>query len=160
MAHTKTRPGPMPKHPTKIAERMSLVPGGRVEPPKPERQWLKVTRVAYEEFWESDVAAAVTVVDLSTLRRLFNLRDDHERLVRSARKTPLVTGSQGQLVENPLAKRADRIMSEITRLEGQFGMTPVSRLRLQSNVLDVSRSVAGLSADFSADDLQIIDMGG
>lgn len=156
--------GPMPKHPSKRQRRnspqMSVVSGGKMEKPGYQRQWFKVTREGWDAFWESDVAAAVGPEDLGALRRLFNLRDDHERLSRSARKQPFITGSQGQLVENPAAKRADRIMGEITRLEDKFGLNPAARMRLAVSTADVQRTVSDLTIGMQRDDdpLQIIDV--
>lgn len=138
----------MPKHPDTRQRRnasggdLVLVQGGKLEPPKLDRRWLKVTKEAHDAFWSSDVALAVRPEDLSTLRRLFNLKDDHERMSRAARREPLVAGSQGQLVENPMAKRADRLLGEIRQLEERFGMTPTSRMRLAVSTADAQSAVS------------------
>ena len=152
------RMGPMPKNHAKRAghsptTQLTVVAGGGFEWPKPERQWFKITRDSYEAFQSTDVASVVRVEDLPMVRRLFNLRDDHERLSRSARKTPLIPGSQGQLVENPLAKRADRIMGEITRLEDKLGLNPLARMRLAVSTIDLANELAA-----GDDELQVIDV--
>ena len=140
------RMGPMPKHPAKRVghspetTQLAVVRGDSFEWPKPQKQWLKVTRDDYAAYQNSPVAAIVGVEDLPIIRRPFSLRDDHERCARAARKDPLVTGSQGQKVENPLAKRADRIMGEITRLEDKLGMNPVARMRLAISTADAQQS--------------------
>ncbi len=147
------RMGPMPKHPAKRvghspdSTQMAVVQGEGFVWPKHQRQWLKLTRDDYTAFQTTAVAQLVGVEDLPLVRRLFNLRDDHERLTRAARKEPLVAGSQGQLVENPVAKRADRIMGEITRLEDKLGLNPVARMRLAVSTADAQKSAADMARE-------------
>lgn len=147
------RMGPMPKHPAKRVghspetTQLAVVRGDGFDWPAPQRQWLKITRDEYTQFQESPVASLVGVEDLPVIRRLFCLRDDHERLSRAARKTPAVMGSTGQMVENYMAKRADRIMGEITRLEDKFGMNPVARMRLAISSADAQKSAEEMARD-------------
>ena len=156
--------GPMPKHPSKRQRKnkppaLSVVATVGLTKPKYERQWVAVTRLAWDAFWDADVSQIVAAEDVFTLRRLFNLRDDHERLTRAARKTPLLQGSQGQMVENPAAKRADRLMGHISQLEDKFGLSPGARLRLLLSSADVQRTVSDLEKGMQGDDdLQIIDV--
>lgn len=154
------RMGPMPKHPSKRVghspetTQLSVVRGDGVEWPKPQRHWLKVTKDDYAAFQGAPVAQVIGVEDLPVVRRLFNLRDDHERCSRAARKNPMVKGSQGQDVENPLAKRADRIMGEITRLEDKLGLNPVSRMRLAISTADARRSADEIAREAYAIELE------
>jgi len=147
------RMGPMPKHPAKRVghspetTQISVVRDEVFEWPKPQRQWLKQTRDDYAAFQGTAVAQLVGIEDLPLVRRLFNLRVDHERLSRAARKNPMIAGSQGQLVENPAAKRADRIMGEVTRLEDKLGLNPVARMRLALSTADAQKSAADMARE-------------
>lgn len=160
------RHGPQPKHPGRKvgkwqAQGLSVVPGGRREVPAAPKGWYKATRESWDSFWSSDLGAAVSATDVPALERLWHLRDQWERARRIVTREPLVMGSQGQPVENPLSKRMDRIAGEIRQLEDRFGLTPSSRARLNVSFGDAVRSVDDISRRFSADDdddaLQVID---
>lgn len=103
---------------------------------------LKRTRVAWERFWESDVAQAIQAEsDMPMVERLFRLRDDRERAHRAYRADPLIQGSQGQSVLNPMAQVVKNCDSEIRALEDRLGLNPQARLRLGIVLDDVRRRV-------------------
>jgi P27 family predicted phage terminase small subunit len=162
--------GPQSKNPANRQRRnapsqLRVVSGGRLpEPvmPRPDShsQMLKQTQDSWSEFWASDVGAALVSTDVPSVVRLFRLRDQWERCARAVHVDPLTLGSQGQMVENPLAKRMDRIGGEIRQLEDRFGLNPAARAKLNVSFGDAVRSVDDLSRRFQADDddrLQIID---
>ncbi len=161
------RRGPQPKHPDSRQRRnrehtgLTVVDGsGLAEPPEPPAGWFKVTRESWDRFWRSDLARTVEPTDVPALERLWHLRDQWERARRIVTKEPLVTGSQGQPVENPLSKRMDRIASEIRQLEDRFGLSPSGRARLNVSFGDAVRSIDDISRRFAADDddsFQVID---
>lgn len=103
---------------------------------------LKRTRVAWERFWESDVAQAIQAEsDMPMVERLFRLRDDRERAHRAYRADPLIQGSQGQSVLNPMAQVVKNCDSEIRALEDRLGLNPQARLRLGIVLDDVRQRV-------------------
>ena len=142
---------------------MRLVDGNPLlaDPPAPPPRLLQETRRLWDEFWGSSVAAAVDVSDVPAIRRLFMLRDQWERMRRAVDKTPLVSGSQGQPVENPLAKRMDRIATQIVQLEDRFGLSPVARAKLGVETVAARRGLEELIAgwdDDPDDDPRVVDV--
>lgn len=55
---------------------------------------------------------------------------ERERFAELVAATPLVTGSTGQLVSNPLVNQITLLTREIVHYEEHFGMTPLARMRL------------------------------
>lgn len=98
-------------------------------PPEP-MDWLPRQLADWDTFWTTDVAGAVAESDLPALYRLFDLRDEIERLMNAAREQPMTTGSTGQLVVNPAYKQADTFRSEVRQLEDRFGLNPSARAKL------------------------------
>lgn len=102
-----------------------------VDSPAPPAGLLKKTRAAWVDFWASDVAQAIEAAsDMPMLERLFRLRDDRERAHRAYRADPLIQGSQGQSVLNPMAQVVKTCDAEIRALEDRLGLSPQARLRL------------------------------
>lgn len=127
---------------TQDAEVVELAPAPSV--PEPDRGWLADTADQWHELWDSELAAYIRATDMPALRRLFSWRDE---LVRSRRKArtyrkeaegaPLVPGSTGQMVANPLFALADKlddralsIESKIVALEDRLALSPKARLAL------------------------------
>ena len=112
--------------------------------PKADRGWLTSTGDDWKIFWASDLANLVKDTDRSAVRRLFRLRDQLMRAQRSAvelrrqaMKEPVVQGSMGQPVSNPLFRAAEAAAHEALALEGRvlpledrFGLSPRARLNL------------------------------
>lgn len=149
--------GPQPKHPARRQRAnapvgLTVLAGGLDDAPPAHGRWFKATRVSWESFWSSDVARAVVPSDVEALYRLWHLRDQWERARRIVVRQPLVDGSQGQPVENPLAKRMDRIAGEIRQLEDRFGLTPSARARLNLTFGDAARSIDQLTRGWADDD--------
>lgn len=113
-----------------------------VKAPAPAREWLAVTATDWREFWSSPMANYVKDTDRPALRRLFVLRDElvraqreEAKLRRLAMKEPIVEGSMGQKVANPLFRAADSAAAvalalepRIVALEDRFGLSPRARL--------------------------------
>lgn len=108
---------------------------------------LKLARERWETFWLSDVSRAIDPMsDLPRLHRWIGDTDEYDRLVKAFRKTPLVKGSTGQPVMNPIAGRLAQLESAISKAEAEFGMTPLSRMRLGIATGEAARSLADLNA--------------
>lgn len=112
--------------------------------PKPSGSWLKDTVDQWTILWGSDLATQILDTDRPALFRLFEWRDEQlrcKRRARAARKKaddePLVEGSKGQPVANPLyevAKWNDdealAIESRIVALEDRLALSPKARLTI------------------------------
>jgi P27 family predicted phage terminase small subunit len=122
-----------------------------VETPEPVKGWLKGTADDWQALWADPLAAAYRPTDVEALCRLFSLRDDRERFRRAVRKAPLVTGSTGQTVLNPLARQMSTLDAEIRQLEDRFGLTPAARLRLGITLADAARTRAELEKEVDVD---------
>lgn len=147
-------PGPPPKPPARRQRRntpsLNLVvpPGDAPDEPRKKpaasTEWLACTRDDWNDVWADNVMAAIynPGTDLQPLYRLFGLRDDRERFRRAVRRKPLVDGSKGQPVTNPLAKLIPSLDRDILALEDRFGLSPKARL-----MLGVTLARAGASLD-------------
>ncbi len=102
------------------------------ETPKPPYTLVyKASKEWWAQFWQSKVSTlATTESDYQAVARLATLYELAEQASRSVRKNPLVKGSQGQWVENPLGKSMSRYHAEIRQLEDRFGLSPRSRMAL------------------------------
>jgi hypothetical protein len=114
-------------------------------------------RVAWAAFWHSPLAAAVIETDLPALRRLFEMYQRREDFDTAGMVEPVVVGSQKQEVLSALLKEVDVLDAKILALEDRFGMSPLSRLRLQVKVGDASRSIAATNARLAAGALDTPD---
>ena len=106
--------------------------------------WLAETKREWAELWSSNLASRIEPTDHPAVRRLFAWRDKQIRserrataLRKVAEREPLVEGSKGQLVANPMWGAADsadaealQIESRIVALEDRLGLSPKARLAL------------------------------
>lgn len=159
--------GPSPKDPSARQRRntpraLELVAAARevaevvpiVVPPAP-AGLLKKTTERWAKFWTSSVAALVDrTSDMPALERLFELYDDADRYRAAIRKSPMVSGSQGQMVRNPFVKDLKDCQGEVRQLEDRFGLSPRARLGLNLTLGNTAKTLADLNADFAggADD--------
>lgn len=115
-----------------------------VKTPPAERGWLGATTSDWKDFWQSDLARFVRPTDRPVVKRLFRLRDQLVRaqrmavdLRKKAMEDPVVAGSMGQQVANPLFKASDGATAEalaleprVLALEDRLGLSPRARLAL------------------------------
>lgn len=91
--------------------------------PQAQRRW--------RSYWASAIAQIVDrQSDAEALHRWIHAVSERERLQPQADAEPLVSGSMGQQVANPLYGVINSLSREIERLEDHLGMTPLARLRL------------------------------
>ena len=113
--------------------------------PAPPEDLGAVGAVAWEAFWQSEVSAAVDInadrVDLENWARAVEQRERFRKLVD---RTPLVKGSHGQLMLNPLNRRIRELSEEIQKVSDRFGMNPMARWRLQFTVSEAGKSANDL----------------
>lgn len=100
-------------------------------PPKPPTGLLPASRTRWKQFWDSHAAQAVNLEsDLPRLIRWIQATDEYDRVSKTVRDARLVKGSMGQPVLNPLVAYLIHLDQLISKAEGEFGMTPMSRQRL------------------------------
>jgi P27 family predicted phage terminase small subunit len=89
------------------------------------------------------VARAIDIKsDAYKLQRWVQAVDEYQRVSAVFRKARLVKGSTGQPVLNPLSAYLVNLEATISRIEVEFGMGPLSRMRL-----GIATGQAALTAD-------------
>jgi len=124
---------------------LAAVPGGRMEMPAglcPESQAL------WNAYWEDAVSQVQTSVDRGVLLRWITEWDRYLRLISQADVHPLVMGSKGQEVANPLYKLADRALAAAERAEKQLGVGGLNRSTLGIAVVAGQKSLADMNAKY------------
>lgn len=100
--------------------------------PLKDTQGRKRARDYWRHYWRSPVSAAVDLgADAEALRRWMEAIDEVDKLLPACQASPLMKGSMGQLVLNPLFRRLAELNRIIEGMEDRFGVTPRSRFRLQ-----------------------------
>lgn len=127
--------------------------------PVPSPAWLVETQQAWRVFWASPLESHVISGDHAALMRLFDLRDQQARFWRIGLKEPMVQGSTGQWVINPLLKRGDDLEGKILALEDRFGASPRARLALVQALGDAGRSLKSINASVVATDPRVQQRG-
>ena len=121
------------------------VEGGRVEPPE---NLSPHALELWDAYWADPVAAVQTAVDRGVLLRWISEYDRYVRLIAEADLSPLVRGSQGQDVANPLYKIADRALAAAERCEKQLGIGALNRSSLGIAVMAERRSLADMNSRY------------
>lgn len=128
-----------------------LVPveGGRIDPP------TGITDEAldvWDAYWSDVVSNVLTPADRGLLQRWIREYDRYLRTVAEADREPLVQGSTGQPVENPLYKIAYRALDAAERCERQIGVGPLFRSNLGVAVLTERKSLQDMNARYGGAD--------
>ena len=110
---------------------LTVLPTEELSIPEPPPRLLASSRSRWEAFWQSPMARHVDrQADMGRLIRWIRAWDEWTRAVNAYRRQRIVEGSKGQPVLSPLAARIDALEQTLARAETEFGMTPMSRLRL------------------------------
>ena len=114
---------------------------------------LKSTKIWWEEFWTSDLSSAIDIKsDLPVIQRLASLMDERERIYKQAKKERLVTGSQGQVVLNPLYHALLKIDAEIRNLEDRIGLNPKARVQLGISIGQAKKTLDDLNSELELEE--------
>lgn len=108
--------------------------------PEAVRQW--------DLYWESAAANVQTEGDRGVVIRWIDAVDRYFRLMGEADKRPLVSGSQGQKVANPLYAIAEKALKTIETCERQLGIGALNRSSLGIAVISEQRSLADMNARY------------
>lgn len=145
--------GPSPKPPERRQRHQAPVgqlvtlPDRVPDVPEAPPGLLAATRKAWDEFWSSEVAAAVDASsDMGAVRRLFSLVDERERAIRAYRRARLVAGSKGQPVLSPMFGAIRVLDVAILALEDRFGLTPRARAALGISIGQAKLTLDQLNA--------------
>ena len=105
-------------------------------------RWVK----AWEIFWRSPFAQVVQPAQMPALERLFSMYDERERMDIYLREEPMISGSQGQKILNPMYRQRTSVDAEIRQLEDRFGLHPKAGLTLGIVYGEAARSLEELNA--------------
>lgn len=127
---------------------LSVVQGQRFEPP----DGLSDDVLAiWDTYWDDRVSSVQTAVDKIILIRWITELDRYFKLLRLADAEPIVTGSQGQPVENPAYGTAHRALTAVHHCEKQLGIGPLHRSALGIAVITETKSLADLNAGYGGE---------
>lgn len=121
------------------------VKGGRIDPPS---GLSEAALAVWDAYWNDTVSSVQSSVDCGLLARWITEYDRYLRTVAEADVTPIVTGSTGQQVENPLYKIAYRALEAAERCERQMGVGALNRSNLGIAVISERKSLADMNARY------------
>lgn len=122
-----------------------VVPGEALEPPP---GLCDEALAQWRGYWDDAVSGVLTPADRSLVVRWITETDRYLRLIAEADREPVVRGSQGQPVENPLYGTAYKAMNVIQQCERQLGMGPLNRSALGIAVITERKSLADMNARY------------
>lgn len=128
---------------------LEVLAGGRLDPP------VGLTEQAgelWDAYWSDPVSGVQTGVDRGLLYRWITEYDRYLRTVAEADRQPIVEGSTGQAVENPLYKIAYRALDAAEKCERQLGVGPLWRSNLGIAVIAEKKSLADMNARYGGGD--------
>lgn len=128
---------------------LTPVAGARFDPPT---GLCPQATEMWDAFWGDAVATVTTPVDRGVLIRWITEYDRYLRTVAEADLQPLVEGSQGQSVENPLYRIAYRALDAAERCEKQMGVGALNRSSLGIAVITERKSLADMNARYGGGD--------
>lgn len=108
--------------------------------------WLPETRKAWAAVWKDPVSSLLSVADRPVLLRWAGALHRAEHAYELADAEPMVTGSQGQEVANPLYGVGDAQIVIAQRCEAQLGVGALHRARLGIVFAHGQKSLAELNA--------------
>lgn len=128
---------------------LSLVPDGQklAQPPMPSGL-CDEAKAQWVAFWDASAAQVQTPADRGVVLRWVDSVNRYLRTIAEADEQPLVLGSTGQLVENPLYKIADRALKTIETCEKQLGIGALNRAGLGIAVITEAKSLADMNAAY------------
>src|SRR6266498_674598 len=125
------------------------VSGAAVERFDPPAAISGPARAAYEDFWSDRPALLLTPSSRVVLLRWIDALDRYLRASAAADAEPLVTGSTGQQVLNPLYKLAESARGVMESCERQLGIGGLNAAALGIAAITERRSLQQLNAEFT-----------
>lgn len=126
MAPGRPRDFRVPSLPAEITRPLSDPIQARMQP-----EAVKHARRIWREWWKSPPSMGVDIgSDMEALSWWIICVFRRSLYIQIVRQQPLVKGSMGQPVPNPLERVMARMSEDIARAEARFGMTTLDRFRL------------------------------
>lgn len=110
------------------------------------------SQAMWQAYWDDPVSQLCTPIDEWIVVRWITESDRYLRLTAEGDREPLVTGSQGQLVENPAYKIAYRSLGHVEQCEKTLGIGPAHRASLGVTVLAQQKGLAEMNAKYGGVD--------
>lgn len=124
---------------------LTPVAGGRFDAPE---GLSEQATTLWDAYWSDTVSTVQTPVDRGVLTRWITEYDRYLRTVAEADARPLVLGSTGQQVENPLYRIAYRALDAAERCEKQMGVGPLYRSNLGIAVITEQKSLQQMNSKY------------
>lgn len=131
-------------------KRRANLPSVGIEPPDMPTELCGEAAAQWQAFWSDQIARALTVADRGVVLRWITSTNRYLIASQAADEQPLVKGSQGQDVANPLYSIAAAALGAVERCEAQMGVGPAARARLGLAIVTERRSLDDLNAGFMA----------
>lgn len=126
--------------------------------PLPPRGLRKVARDEWRSFFNSGLSSLVNLdTDMDALRDWAYLVSERDRMRDEFEKSPIVFTAKG-FSENPIGKIIARYTMQINRYRDQFGMTPLSRMRLGIAVGQAADVLDSLATSRAGDDIETVEL--
>lgn len=126
------------------------VAGARLDLPEPPPgvEWSDDTIQAWDRYWNDAVSQALTPADGVLVLRWLEALNRYLLMSRTADRSPMSIGSQGQDVLNPMYKAAEIALRTVEACEKQIGIGPANRASLGIAMLTEQKSLADLNSAF------------
>jgi hypothetical protein len=116
------------------------------------RGLCKPAQAAWDAYWGDVVSGVTRDSDASLVIRWAKNVDRYHRLIAEADRAPMICGSTGQQVANPIYGLALKVEASIKQDEQQLGIGPLNRLKLGTVFSETARSLAELNAEAAEGD--------
>lgn len=130
---------------------LKVLPDGQLAKPEMPEHLCVEAVTQWDAYWDSAAAGVQTPADRGVVLRWVDAVDRYLRTLGEADQRPLVEGSTGQLVENPLYKIAAAALATIERCEKQLGIGALNRAGLGIAVINEQRSLAEMNSRYGGD---------
>lgn len=131
---------------------LDLGPPIEVELPRPREEYHALALAAWDGYWSQEVAATVTPADLMIAHTWIEAYNDAVVKHREADGQPLVSGSMGQQVANPLYGVAQARMTLAMQCARQLGIGGRNRTDLGLALLAAQEAHARIGSVPEGDD--------
>lgn len=128
-----------------------------VELPRAREEFHRIALAAWDGYWSQEVAATVSPADLMVVYTWVEAYNDALTKREKADETPLVTGSMGQLVANPLYAVAQAQMTLAMQCARQLGIGGRNRVDLGLALLDFQNRDPGAGSIADGGDSDVDD---
>lgn len=149
---------PRPKRPAgttvdrRNGQRLGVITNpGQVERFDAPAHVCEAARDAWNGFWDDRPAALLTPAARVVLLRWVDALDRYLRTTAQADEQPLVEGSQGQMVINPLYKVAQVALNTVNDCEKQLGIGGLNAANLGLAAISEQRSLRDMNARYGGE---------